>query len=36
MAISDRVFVVRANVVTEAPAGADRRRIGAMMLGAAG
>jgi simple sugar transport system ATP-binding protein len=34
MAVADRVFVVRANVVTEAPSGADRRRIGAMMLGA--
>jgi simple sugar transport system ATP-binding protein len=35
MAMADRVFVVRASVVTEAPPGADRRTIGAMMLGAA-
>ena len=31
--LGERVLVVRAGRVTEAPAGADRRRVGAMMLG---
>ncbi|HEV8356235.1 MAG TPA: ATP-binding cassette domain-containing protein [Gemmatimonadales bacterium] len=31
--LGQRVLVVRAGRVTEAPAGADRRRVGAMMLG---
>jgi len=33
MTLGDRILIVAGGVVVEAPAGADRRRIGELMLG---
>jgi hypothetical protein len=33
MALGDRILVAAGGVVVDAPAGADRRRIGELMLG---